>query len=156
MSAVVASLAEVTFHFNVANPVAYMCRLLYKAHQARLRTLLYAPTAWVTQVDVALWQFKADEFIPHALLSARHPVTAAVQAHSPIWLADQLLSWPKAQVLVNAMPVPHLPPLHPGYRKLIEVVSLDETERQMARQRWRAYQAGGYVLHRHDAATVAH
>ena len=139
---------EVTFHFNVADPLHYLCRLLRKVDQAGLNALVCAPPELARALDVALWAFAQESFIPHAAWNG----AAALRARSPILIADQAVEWPGAQVLVNALPLTGLPPGCPGYAKVVEIVSLDAQEREVARQRWRAYTANGYGLRRHDAA----
>lgn len=142
---------EVAFHFNVPDPLRYLCRLLRKVQQAGMSALVCVPPELARELDLALWTFSAEEFIPHALWSA----DAVLQAHSPILIADRAVDWPGAQVLVNALPLTDLPPAYAGYRKVVEIVGLDEIGREAARRRWRAYTAKGHSLKRHDAATPA-
>lgn len=142
---------EVAFHFNVADKAHYLCRLLRKAYQAGLRALVCAPPELARELDQLLWTFAAEEFIPHA----RWKDSSAARARSSILIADSAVEWPEAQVLVNALPQPALPPAYEGYRKVIEVVGLDAGDRDAARQRWKTYTTQGHGLLRHDAAAPA-
>ena len=142
---------EVAFHFNVPDPLRYLCRLLRKVQQAGMSALVCAPPGLARELDLALWTFSADEFMAHALWSA----DVMLQTHSPILIADRAVEWPGAQVLVNALPLTDLPPAYEGYRKVVEIVGLDEPGREAARRRWRAYTAKGHRLKRHDAAAAA-
>ena len=52
---------EVAFHFNVADPLRYLCRLLRKVHQAGMSALVCVPPALARELDQALWTFAAEE-----------------------------------------------------------------------------------------------
>ena len=70
---------------------------------------------------------------------------------SPIVLAAQIdgnEALPHHQVLLNLGDA-----VMPGYERFertIEVVTLDEQDRQNARQRWKHYADRGYAITRHD------
>ncbi|MDD2730424.1 DNA polymerase III subunit chi [Malikia sp.] len=142
---------EVAFHFNVPDPLRYLCRLLRKVRQAGMSALVCVPPELARELDLALWTFAPEEFIAHALWDSG----SLAQAHSPILIADRAVDWPGAQVLVNALSLSELPPAYEGYRKVVEIVGLDESCREAARRRWRAYTAKGHSLKRHDAAAPA-
>ena len=42
-----------------------------------------------------------------------------------------------------------------GFERLIEVVTVEEDDRQQARQRWKHYADRGYAITRHDRAREA-
>ncbi len=138
--------AEVAFHFNVAQPVHYLCRLLRKASQAGMRALVCAPAPLARELDLVLWTFAPGEFIAHA----RWDDEERVRARSGVLIAEQVQEWPGAQVLVNLLPLPEPPDGYGNYRKVIEIVGLDTQNREAARRRWKAYAARGHALLRHD------
>ena len=142
---------EVAFHFNVSDPLRYLLRLLRKVRQAGMSALVCVPPGLARELDLALWTFAPEDFIAHA----RGGAEESVRAHSPILIADQAAEWPGAEVLINLLPLPELPPAYEGYRKVVEIVGLDQPGREAARLRWRAYAAQGHVLKRHDAAAAA-
>lgn len=142
---------EVAFHFNVPDPLRYLLRLLRKVRQAGMSALVCVPPDLARELDLALWTFAPEDFIAHA----RWDAGESVRAHSPILIAEQAVEWPGAEVLINLLPLSGLPPAYEGYRKVIEIVGLDQPGREAARLRWRAYTARGHELKRHDAATVA-
>ena len=142
---------EVAFHFNVSDPLRYLLRLLRKVRQAGMSALVCAPPDLARELDLALWTFAPEDFIAHARWNAEE----SVRAHSPILIADQAVEWPGAEVLINALALSELPPAYEGYRKVVEIVGLDQPGREAARLRWRAYTAQGHVLKRHDAAAAA-
>jgi DNA polymerase-3 subunit chi len=147
----VAHQPEVAFHFNVPDPLHYLLRLLRKVRQAGMSALVCAPPELARELDQALWTFAPEDFIAHA----RWDADESVRVHSPLLIADQAVVWPGAEVLINLLPLSELPPAYEDYRKVIEIVGLDQPGREAARLRWRAYAAQGHSLKRHDAAAAA-
>ncbi len=144
-------MAEVAFHFNVPERTAYICRLLRKVWRSGRRAHVVLDAAELHALDIALWTFAADEFLPHATQHA--PVH--VLARSPIVLADESLSAPEGAVWINLQPhVPEAWRAAPVGQRIIEVVTRDEVDRQGARQRWRWYASQGHQLVRHDLAAA--
>jgi DNA polymerase-3 subunit chi len=136
---------RIEFHFNAPDKLAYACRLLRKAVGSGARVVVLADSDAMAQLDSQLWTFAPLEFVPHARRDSAPEVLAA----SPVLLTDTL-----------AGPLPHQDVLvHLGqtevrgfeaFSRLIEVVSLDEADRQAARRRWKHYTEQGHVLLRHD------
>lgn len=143
-------MTEVAFHFNVPDQVDYLCRLLRKVSQARMRALVCLPKLWVESLDTALWTFAQEEFVAHA----RWDDPETVRARSPVLLSDRPAEWPEAQVLINALS--DMPLAFQRYQKVIEIVGVDAQERVAARLRWKAYTQMGYELVQHDGARFAH
>ena len=142
-------MTEVAFHFNAPDKLGYACRLLRKAFNAQAKVVVLANANDLATLDAQLWTFSALEFIPHCHAQAQPDVLLA----SPIVLTSTLENsahWPHHQVLVNLdmeMPI--------GFEKferVVEVVTLDEEERQQARRRWKHYADRGYPIVRHDLA----
>jgi DNA polymerase-3 subunit chi len=143
-------MTEVAFHFNVPQFTAYACRLLRKASQAGAKVAVVADETDLKQLDTQLWTFSAGEFLPHCLWDAPDHVLR----RSPIVLLpiDRLDVAPHREVMVHwgaAMP----PAGFESFVRLIELVSLDESDRQAARQRWKHYADRGYPITRHDVGT---
>lgn len=139
-------MTEVAFHFNAPNSLAYACRLVRKAVAAGAKVVVTGEPAQLHQLDVDLWTFAPLEFVPHCMSDA----PADVVASSPVVLAQGLAQTPHHHVLVNlGAPVP---PGFERFERLIEVVTLDESDRQQARQRWKHYADRGYAITRHDLA----
>lgn len=137
---------EVAFHFNAPDPVAYACRLLRKAVSSGAKVVVIGLPDTLQQLDAALWTFSATDFVPHCHLESE----ARVVAVSPVILATSTESVPHQQVLLN------LGNLVPGgferFERVIEVVGLDDENRQSARGRWKHYADRGYAITRHDLA----
>jgi DNA polymerase-3 subunit chi len=136
---------EVAFHFNAPDKLAYACRLLRKAVGNGARVVVLGAPQDMTQLDTLLWSFAALEFVPHC----RADAPAELLAHSPLVLASHLdVALPHQEVLVNLGQT--MPEGFDAFTRVIEVVSLDEADRQQARQRWKRYTELGYSLVRHD------
>jgi len=144
--------SAIAFHFNVAAPVPYLCRLLRKASQAGQRAWVLLPPPWAAELDAALWTTVAPEdFIAHARHGSQ---PEALWQHAPVVLAEQVTPqtperWP---LLVNL-----LAPLPEGWQRfarLIEIVPQDEALKQAARLRWRGYAQQGRAIERHDAGAA--
>lgn len=139
-------MAEVAFHFNVDDKLGYACRLLRKALRGGRRCMVVLDGPDVATLDQALWTFAGNEFVPHATVGA----PAAVVRHSPILLGEHIDGqWP-ADVLVNLGRA--VPEGAEAFGRIVEVVSVDPQDRQMARTRWRHYTEQGHALVRHDLA----
>lgn len=144
MIQVTSTMTEVAFHFNAPDRMAYACRLLRKAVNSGARVVVTGLSGTLQQLDRALWAFSPTEFVPHCLW----PSDAWVAAASPVVLAPSAESAPHRQVLLNL--APSVPDGFEQFERVIEVVSLDDDERQSARSRWKHYVDHGYDITRHD------
>ena len=70
---------------------------------------------------------------------------------STVWLTADALAAPRHEALVNLGADP--PAGFETFARLFEIVSLDESDRQAARARWKAYQHRGYPIKRHEVAS---
>lgn len=140
-------MTEVAFHFNAPDKLAYACRLLRKAVGSGARVVVTGSPQALAQLDAQLWTFSQTDFIAHA----RIPADAAVLAASPVILCEQTGAGeplPHRQVLLNLGA--SVPGGFDGFERLIEVVSQDAQDRQLARSRWKHYTDLGYAITRHD------
>jgi len=140
---------EIDFHFNAPDKVNHTCRLLRKAVIARgTRVVVTGKWPMLDAVDAALWQLGPTEFIAHC----RSDAEPRVAKRSPVLLADTTddAFGPQRPVLVNLGDV--VPAGFERFERMIEIVTGDESDRQLARQRWRHYADRGYALKRHDLA----
>jgi DNA polymerase-3 subunit chi len=96
-------------------------------------------------LDTTLWTFEALEFVPHCVAGV---ASATVLQASPVVLADSTRAAPHHEVLVNLGD--SVPEGFERFERLIEVVSLDEEDRRLARQRWKHYADRGYAIERKD------
>ena len=146
-------MTEITFHFNTPDKVAYACRLLRKATASGAKSVVVTPAHLVQPLDLALWTFSELAFLPHCLATD----APALLSVSPVVLVE-----PEA---LKGTELPHhdvmihlgreLPAGFERFERLIELVDVDEQDRQQARLRWKHYADRGYTLNRHDVAAQA-
>jgi DNA polymerase-3 subunit chi len=138
-------MTDVAFHFNAPDKLAYACRLLRKAVAGGARVVVTGPAEALARLDTLLWTFSQTDFIPHAM----QPEAAdSLVMASPVVLTGQPAQAPHRQVLVNLGDA--MPGDFEQFERVIEVVSLDEDDRQRARGRWKQYAGQGYDIVRHD------
>lgn len=141
-------MTEVTFHFNVPEPVAYAGRLVRRAAGSGAAVVVTGDAGLLEQLDAELWTADPIEFFPHCHADTAEP---HVLERSPVILATSAREARHHGVLVNlGGPVPE------GFEKferLNEVVSQDEGDRARARSRWKHYRDRGYAIRRYDAVT---
>ena len=142
-------MTEVAFHFNAPDPVAYVCRLLRKAVASGAKLVVTGSPDGLQQLDRALWTFSAVDFVPHCFLASETYVVAA----SPVILSTSTVGVPHQQVLVNLGQ--RVPEGFERFERVIEVVGLDDEDRQLARSRWKQYADRGYAITRHDLSSKA-
>jgi len=124
--------------------MAYACRLLRKAVGNGASVVVTGSSDTLQQLDLALWTFSSTDFVPHCHMDS----DAGVVAASPILLAPSLEAVPQRKVLLNLGE--SVPDGFERFERVIEVVSLDQQDRQLARARWKQYTDRGHAITRHD------
>jgi len=135
-----AAMTRIDFHSNVPQKIAYVCRLVRKAHGAGSKIVLRASNAQeLQQLDQALWAFSEQDFLPH--VSAGD----ALAAQPPIILTDRDdIELPHHQVLINLSD--QTPSNFARFERMLEIVADQEAERNAGRERYRFYKERGYPL----------
>ncbi len=141
-------MTEVTFHFNVSDPIAYASRLVRKAAGAGARVVVTGHGELLQRLDQELWTASPTDFFPHCHAGSAE---AHVVAASPVVLVDSARTAPHQEVLVNLGG--RVPEGFERFERLNEVVSQDDDDRQQARGRWKHYADRGYAIRRYDAVT---
>jgi DNA polymerase-3 subunit chi len=139
---------KVEFHHGTGDKLAYACRLLRKAYKAGARVVVTGDAASLRTLDKQLWVFDDQEFLPHVL--ATPPQTVPPRQHdTPIWLTTDPASAPGERgILVNigeGMPLGM-----DRFSRLFDIVSSEPDDRQLGRQRWKAYAAMGWQVQPHE------
>jgi DNA polymerase-3 subunit chi len=140
----------VTFHVNVADRVAYACRLLRKAFRLGAAVTVLGPPELLDKVDRLLWLAEPTDFVAHLRVAAGTVPTARL-ARTPIWLVERLDDAPSHATLVNL--AAEAPALLAHVERIVEIVPADEPGRSEGRQRWRHYRNLGIEPMSHDAAS---
>jgi DNA polymerase III subunit chi len=142
---------DLAFHFNAPNKVGYVCKLLRKATQAGARVAVLATPDVLARLDLELWALSPVDFVAHV----RAPCTPEVLARTPVVLCEAL---EQAQAGLYGVVVNLLPTVPDGFERfdrVIEVVTLEDVDRQSARARWKRYTELGYEITRHDLKLAA-
>lgn len=139
----------IAFHFNVGNPSSYLPKLLRKVYAAGKRAVVLLPADAVLPINQALWTHDEGDFLPHAT----HTDPAWMQSRSPLLLTPALGEVADRSVLINLLP--QLPEGLDRFERVLELVTLQDEDRQAARQRWKHYTQAGYSIEQFDVAKVA-
>lgn len=135
-------MTRIDFYHDVDDKLQFACRLAAKAVAHNMRVLIFAPDGAVAgKIDQLLWTWPATGFLPHCHL--RDPLAA----ETPVVLTDDDSQPLHDEILLN---LHHEQPAFFGrFRRLIEIVACDDTDRAPARERFRFYRDRGYEIHRH-------
>lgn len=137
-------MTEIAFHFNAPDKVAYACRLLRKAVASKAKVVVIGAPDVLRRLDQELWTFSALDFVPHCTANSAEAILSA----SPVVLTATAGNAPHQQVLLNLGE--EVPDGFERFERLIEVVTLDDGDRHVARERWRHYAVRGYAIDRKD------
>ena len=140
-------MTEIAFHFNAPDKEAYVCRLLRKAVAANAKVVVVVPPEKMAQLDESLWTFSQLEFLAHCRMDSPQ----ALRQASPVHLAstlDAMDDLTPRDVLLNLGD--KVCAGFEQFARVIEVVTLDDTDRQHARSRWKQYTDQGFDIVRHD------
>ena len=142
-------MTDIEFHVNVPDKLHYSYRLLRKAYRIGAKAVVTAEPELLQQLDQLLWSYSTIEFLPHCRSDSAVPTMAA----TPIWLAEHLDDCPSGSVLINLGI--RVPAGFERFERFIEVASNQETDRLLARDRWKHYRDRGYSLKRHELQSLA-
>ena len=142
-------MTEISFYFNVPSRTVYACRLLRRAQRQGMALAVAGPAEALAEIDRELWTFAAPEFLAHDRIERAAEVPQALHA-TTIWLGENPIDAPLHGALLNLGSV--APPAFETFERMFEIVSLDEADRQAARERWKSYARRGYPIKRHEVA----
>lgn len=136
------------FHVNVEPGVAYLCRLVRKIRAAGRTIVIYSrQPERIARLDQALWTFSVLDFLPHVVVPSR------LAARTPVWLADSPTTAPRDVLLLQDDTVPEgFSAWFEGFDRVIDIVSSEPAERDLGRQRFKAYRDAGMTPVVHDLA----
>lgn len=121
----------------------FVCRLAEKAWQQGHNIYIHTDDASQSnQLDEMLWTFRAESFLPHSLDNATD--ADMVQVH--IGHSEEPLH--HDDVLINLGR--EVPLFFSRFKRVAEIISAEEPERQAGRERYRFYRERGYPLESHN------
>ncbi len=150
-------MARIDFHSNVADKLEYACRLTRKIWsgtpegQPVRNIVMVGEKADLKKLDELLWTFSNTDFLPHCFiddeLATETPIVLSADFASSV-----LSSLPHADVMIHlGMQMPQdVAALVARFPRIVEVVTVDETERLAGRERYKAYRDLGHELHNFD------
>ena len=126
-------------------PSLVACRLIEKAYQQGHRIFVYCNNQEEAEhLDELLWHYKDESFIPHHLQGEGPEPPPPVQigyGAEPRGFNDVLLN------LAHTIPL-----FVSRFRRIIEIVTADETAKEISREHYRDYRSKRYELHTHVVA----
>ena len=150
-------MARIDFHSNVSDKLEYACRLTRKIWSAApegepvRNIVMVGEKADLKKLNELLWAFSSADFLPHCFIEEE------AAAETPIVLTDDFASSalndiPHADVMIHlGMRMPaDVPALVARFPRIVEVVTVNETERLAGRERFKAYRELGHELHNFD------
>ncbi|MBI3382633.1 MAG: DNA polymerase III subunit chi [Aquabacterium sp.] len=141
-------MGKVEFHHGVGDKLSYACRLLRKAYKAGAKVVVTGDAATLRTLDKQLWVFDDQEFLPHVMASQGQPVSPR-QHDTPIWLSEDPDTAPGDRgILINLGQ--EMPAGMARFERLFDIVSSAPDDRQLGRQRWKAYAAMGWQVQPHE------
>ena len=129
-------MTPVAFHVQVPDKIGYTCRLLRKAVARGSRLMVTGDAPTLAQLDQELWQFSATDFVPHCVDTA----PPQLLCRSPVVMSAVLETLPApdpSMILINLGNA--VPNGFTGFTRVIEVVSDNDQDLQLARMRWKHY-----------------
>ena len=136
-------MTRIDFYRYAQDKLRFACRLATKAYQRSNRLVVYSPASDVlAEFDRALWTFQATGFVPHVYAGT------ALASETPIVLATSDESLPHHEVLLN---LGHeWPPFFASFERVLEIVGVDEADKERARGRYAFYKKRGYDIQLND------
>ncbi len=124
--------------------LGFACRLIRKAYQQNLNTLVYAP-GQAEALDDLLWTFADQEFIPHTLINGAS--TADDPTSNPIRISSALKPATDSAMLIALDDVDTQ--AANAFDRVALVVSNDEDKKGLARQRYSEWKQLGLTPETH-------
>lgn len=142
-------MTQVDFHFNVPNRLFYACQVAATVFRRGMTLAVWsADAARLQAFNAMLWEKDPLSFIPH--VPAEHPGAN----ETPVRFSTSL---EKLSGDVLILLDDHLPPTWESdfsrFTRIIDVVSTQEKELALSRDRFRAYKKTGVELVTHDRRT---
>lgn len=140
-------MTQIDFYTHAEDKAPLVWKLSAKAMEQGLRVFVLTPDEdSASRLDRLLWVNPPTGFLPHC--RARDPLAEA----TPVIVDHDPGDLPHDQVLVNLCQA--RPAFFSRFLRLIEIVSLDESDRGAARERYRFYRDRGYEIRSHDMSRI--
>jgi DNA polymerase-3 subunit chi len=136
-------MTRIDFYFNVEDKFRQVAELARLALGKQRQLFIYTSDASVSaQLESVLWSHPPTGFLPNCrsdhVLGPETPIVID-------WQGQNLLH---DDILINL--TPEHPPFFSRFKGLIEVVGMEDDDRNAARSRFRFYRDRGYEIKSHD------
>ena len=136
-------MTRIDFYTHVQDKLPVAIQLIGKAWDRGLNVWVrVADDAAASRLDQGLWTHPTTGFIPHC--KSDH----ALAKETPIIIDAAAVEPSTDQILINLHP--ERPEYFSRFERLIEIVSLDDQDRKLARERFIFYRDRGFEIHSHD------
>ena len=136
-------MTKIDFYTGTTDKLRTACQLSHKAMQNGLRVLLHTPDETTTEaLDKLLWQYPATAFMPHCRSDAAEAGDMPVLVSH---LSDQL---PHSELLISLHTA--CLPFFSRFERVIEIVSQDQEDARLGRERFGFYRDRGYEMRHFD------
>lgn len=136
-------MTRIDFYTHVEDKLKTACVLAGKAYALGLKVMVYCPDdETARRFDRMLWTSPATGFVPHC--APEDPLAEETPVHVDS-RGERLLH---DEVLINLRA--EWPPFFARYQRLVEIVSVEDADRESARARFRFYRDRGYEIRSHD------
>lgn len=140
------AVTRVEFHSGVDRKLTYVARLLRKAVAKGARVAVTGDEAGLRQLDAELWTSDPGDFLAHVRVVDGQAMPSRM-LRTQVWLVAKPEAAHACSVLVNIGA--GAPALDGPFQRFIDVVSLDASDREAGRQRWRGYAGAGLAIDHH-------
>ncbi len=136
-------MTEVSFYSHAPGKLTVARQLVAKALEQKLNVLIYvSDPAIADELDRMLWTHPPLSFIPHCRdANPLAPLT-------PVLIGTQADALSSADIIINLSD--ELPPIFGRFTRLMEIVTDEEPDLGLARERYRHYKNCGYALVNHN------
>lgn len=140
-------MTRVDFYFNAPGKAEVARKLATKAFQAGQQALVYTrQPSRGQELDALFWTAQQLSFLPH-VRCGHH-----LAGQTPILIGDAPDQLASADVLINLED--DTPPFFSRFARVMEIVTTEENDRELARARLRFFRERGYQVETHDLAAA--
>jgi len=144
-------MTKVDFYTGSTDKLRTACQLSQKAMQNGLRVLLHTPDEATTEaLNELLWSYPATAFIPHCRIDeiAANDMPALSSSKWPVVVGHQGENFPHSEVLISLHST--CLPFFSRFERVIEIISQDEEDARLGRERFGFYRDRGYEMRHFD------
>ncbi len=138
---------QIDFHFNVAQRTIYACRLIKKVRGMGLTVAVWSSDEVILKRAYDdLWRFEDLTFIAHAWAGS------PFEADAPVVFASDITKLKPADVIIllDEMVPPDWQNALAPFKRVVDIVSTNQTELMNSRARYKLYKTAGVTLNAYD------